>query len=277
MPQGPCPAGPWCVQDTARSQLAGCGWGLESCLVAPTPAAPQLCPSEQVGGHLQAAPGSEEGAGRGGAHACKVSVADRSPLACSAPGAGTPGRGCPSFCRHPRRSSSLRRGRSRSRARRSFTWPAPLTCSVSSRPGGGGWGRPQPSPPCPHPPKGTLPAVSGPWGGWLRGRRGGRGRPLPRCLLLNPGADIGHVDFLEKVHSLAERPYVIAGLHFDQVSAPGGRSGGQCGGRRRPVGSEAPGAVGAEGQAGASLGRAVLRATPTLVGAPPRGRWQEAC
>nr|KAF6458050.1 phosphate cytidylyltransferase 2, ethanolamine [Rousettus aegyptiacus] len=27
---------------------------------------------------------------------------------------------------------------------------------------------------------------------------------------------IGHVDFLEKVHSLAERPYVIAGLHFDQ-------------------------------------------------------------
>ncbi|KAG8507560.1 NAD-dependent protein deacetylase sirtuin-7 [Galemys pyrenaicus] len=29
-------------------------------------------------------------------------------------------------------------------------------------------------------------------------------------------ADIGHVDFLEKVHGLAERPYVIAGLHFDQ-------------------------------------------------------------
>ncbi|KAM9210662.1 ethanolamine-phosphate cytidylyltransferase isoform 2-T2 [Dugong dugon] len=27
---------------------------------------------------------------------------------------------------------------------------------------------------------------------------------------------IGHVDFLEKVHRLAERPYVIAGLHFDQ-------------------------------------------------------------
>ncbi|XP_054564948.1 ethanolamine-phosphate cytidylyltransferase isoform X3 [Eptesicus fuscus] len=27
---------------------------------------------------------------------------------------------------------------------------------------------------------------------------------------------IGHVDFLAKVHSLAERPYVIAGLHFDQ-------------------------------------------------------------
>nr|XP_045014479.1 ethanolamine-phosphate cytidylyltransferase isoform X4 [Jaculus jaculus] len=27
---------------------------------------------------------------------------------------------------------------------------------------------------------------------------------------------IGHVDFLEEVHRLAERPYVIAGLHFDQ-------------------------------------------------------------
>ncbi|KAJ8793085.1 hypothetical protein J1605_003762 [Eschrichtius robustus] len=27
---------------------------------------------------------------------------------------------------------------------------------------------------------------------------------------------IGHVDFLEKVHGLVERPYVIAGLHFDQ-------------------------------------------------------------
>nr|XP_042139196.1 ethanolamine-phosphate cytidylyltransferase isoform X9 [Peromyscus maniculatus bairdii] len=27
---------------------------------------------------------------------------------------------------------------------------------------------------------------------------------------------IGHVDFLEKVHKLAKRPYIIAGLHFDQ-------------------------------------------------------------
>uniref|UniRef100_A0A8D2F230 ethanolamine-phosphate cytidylyltransferase n=1 Tax=Theropithecus gelada TaxID=9565 RepID=A0A8D2F230_THEGE len=27
---------------------------------------------------------------------------------------------------------------------------------------------------------------------------------------------IGHVDFLEKVHRLADRPYIIAGLHFDQ-------------------------------------------------------------
>nr|XP_020043581.1 ethanolamine-phosphate cytidylyltransferase isoform X1 [Castor canadensis] len=27
---------------------------------------------------------------------------------------------------------------------------------------------------------------------------------------------IGHVDFLEKVHGLADRPYIIAGLHFDQ-------------------------------------------------------------
>lgn len=48
------------------------------------------------------------------------------------------------------------------------------------------------------------------------------GQLLPSgYLLLNLGADIGHVDFLEKVHGLAERPYVIAGLHFDQVSFPG--------------------------------------------------------
>lgn len=49
---------------------------------------------------------------------------------------------------------------------------------------------------------------------------------LPHDWLLNLGADIGHVDFLEKVHGLAERPYVIAGLHFDQVSPLGIRSGG---------------------------------------------------
>lgn len=30
--------------------------------------------------------------------------------------------------------------------------------------------------------------------------------------------DIGHVDFLEMVYKQAERPYVIVGLHFDQVS-----------------------------------------------------------
>lgn len=34
---------------------------------------------------------------------------------------------------------------------------------------------------------------------------------------LNSSADVGHVDFLEKVHQLAEKPYIIAGLHFDQV------------------------------------------------------------
>lgn len=27
---------------------------------------------------------------------------------------------------------------------------------------------------------------------------------------------IGHVDFLQEVHKLAKRPYIIAGLHFDQ-------------------------------------------------------------
>uniref|UniRef100_A0A672YIE3 ethanolamine-phosphate cytidylyltransferase n=1 Tax=Sphaeramia orbicularis TaxID=375764 RepID=A0A672YIE3_9TELE len=29
---------------------------------------------------------------------------------------------------------------------------------------------------------------------------------------------IGHVDFLEAVHKLADKPYIIVGLHFDQVS-----------------------------------------------------------
>lgn len=58
----------------------------------------------------------------------------------------------------------------------------------------------------------------------------GAGRGPRFCyLLLNRGTDIGHVDFLEKVHGLAERPYVIAGLHFDQVSLPGQRIG--CGAR----------------------------------------------
>ncbi|NXX95482.1 PCY2 cytidylyltransferase, partial [Centropus bengalensis] len=33
---------------------------------------------------------------------------------------------------------------------------------------------------------------------------------------LSRSTDIGHVDFLEKVHQLAEKPYIIAGLHFDQ-------------------------------------------------------------
>lgn len=30
-------------------------------------------------------------------------------------------------------------------------------------------------------------------------------------------SDIGHVDFLEMVYKQAERPYIIVGLHFDQV------------------------------------------------------------
>lgn len=34
---------------------------------------------------------------------------------------------------------------------------------------------------------------------------------------LTTNSDIGHVDFLEMVYKQAERPYVIVGLHFDQV------------------------------------------------------------
>lgn len=30
--------------------------------------------------------------------------------------------------------------------------------------------------------------------------------------------DVGHVDFLERAHQIAKRPYIIVGLHFDQVS-----------------------------------------------------------
>jgi len=30
-------------------------------------------------------------------------------------------------------------------------------------------------------------------------------------------SDIGHVDFLDAVSKLSEKPYVIVGLHFDQV------------------------------------------------------------
>lgn len=41
-------------------------------------------------------------------------------------------------------------------------------------------------------------------------------------------SDIGHVDFLEAVHKLAEKPYIIVGLHFDQASLVWGRGGGGC-------------------------------------------------
>lgn len=39
---------------------------------------------------------------------------------------------------------------------------------------------------------------------------------LSRLTVIFP--DIGHVDFLEAVHKLAVKPYIIVGLHFDQVS-----------------------------------------------------------
>lgn len=80
---------------------------------------------------------------------------------------------------------------------------------------------------CPHLPQRGLADFSEPWDGAAAGAlRLASGQVegqllLLRYLLLNLGTDIGHVDFLEKVHGLVERPYVIAGLHFDQVSAPG--------------------------------------------------------
>lgn len=42
-------------------------------------------------------------------------------------------------------------------------------------------------------------------------------------------SDIGHVDFLEAAHKLAERPYVIVGLHFDQASPVPVLGGGEWG------------------------------------------------
>lgn len=108
-------------------------------------------------------------------------------------------------------------------------WLAPSTCSVSSEPlllptcatWGGTWGPhfdslgPQTRLVC----RGA--AVGREDGGEALGHElsGSCSLSSPSRLLLNLGADIGHVDFLEKVHRLADRPYIIAGLHFDQVTA----------------------------------------------------------
>lgn len=50
---------------------------------------------------------------------------------------------------------------------------------------------------------------------FCRLRRGFRYRFRLDC---ESPADIGHVDFLEMVYKQAEKPYIIVGLHFDQVS-----------------------------------------------------------
>lgn len=202
-PQCPCldTAG---ASRQARPGVRGPGLGPRTCSLRPAPAPP--------GAACAGRPGC-----RGGPRVRPVRGVPARPLsltrplsAYSARGGGTPGQGCPSFCRHPRRLSSLRLERSPSPGTRSSTWPAPLTCSVSSRTGGVPDGAGGGAPPSAE---GLRRRV---WGPLL----------LPGDWLLNLGADIGHVDFLEKVHSLAERPYVIAGLHFDQVSTPGIRSGG---------------------------------------------------
>lgn len=90
-------------------------------------------------------------------------------------------------------------------------WRVPSTYSVSSGLGRGSA--------CPHLPQGGLTDLAALGGG--SGTEGGGRAAAPVLLLVpEPGTDIGHVDFLAKVHGLVERPYVIAGLHFDQVSAP---------------------------------------------------------
>ncbi|CAF89337.1 unnamed protein product, partial [Tetraodon nigroviridis] len=111
--------------------------------------------------------------------------------------ATVPGRGCPSSCRPHRRSSSSPQARSPRPGTPSSTWPGPSTCSVSFRN---------------HRPDGPLrgPQLSGMTILCFF-------LPLLLFLLTLP-SDIGHVDFLEAVHKLAEKPYIIVGLHFDQAS-----------------------------------------------------------
>lgn len=60
----------------------------------------------------------------------------------------------------------------------------------------------------------SLKFLSRIWGKWLRELW-----LYILCIGLDYVAhiDIGHVDFLETVHKQAEKPYVIVGLHFDQV------------------------------------------------------------
>lgn len=107
------------------------------------------------------------------------------------------GQGCHSSSKHHKRSSSLLLDKSLSPETPSSMWQEPLTSFVSF---------------CCSKEKNvsiltlyitTLWYQSYFWK-WL---------PLSNTL-----PDIGHVDFLEAVHKLSEKPYIIVGLHFDQVS-----------------------------------------------------------
>lgn len=134
------PASPQRPAHGQPSKLAGCGRGPGSWSTAP-----RSCP--RAAGQAGAGSPRLRGA-RGWGQVKGVPVrplALTRPLsASSAQGGGTPGQGCHSFCRRPRRSSSLLLERNRSQGRRSSTWPVPSTCSVSS---GTEWeGQPCPGP-----------------------------------------------------------------------------------------------------------------------------------
>lgn len=101
------------------------------------------------------------------------------------------GRESHSFSRHPRKSSSLPQEKSHSLETPSSMWPGLLTSSVS-------WSSRNKQ-------------------DYIRDRSHISAACLCYCLDVKFLADIGHVDFLEMVCKQAERPYVIVGLHFDQV------------------------------------------------------------
>lgn len=101
------------------------------------------------------------------------------------------GRESHSFSRHPRKSSSLPQEKSHSLETPSSMWPGLLTSSVS-------WSSRNKK-------------------DYVRKRSHISAACLCYCLDVKFLTDIGHVDFLEMVCKQAERPYVIVGLHFDQV------------------------------------------------------------
>lgn len=101
------------------------------------------------------------------------------------------GRESHSFSRHPRKSSSLPQEKSHSLETPSSMWPGLLTSSVS-------WSSRNKQ-------------------DYIRKSCNISGACFCYCLDVKFLADIGHVDFLEMVCKQAERPYVIVGLHFDQV------------------------------------------------------------
>lgn len=110
-----------------------------------------------------------------------------------------PGQGCLSSCRRHRRSSSLPQARNLNQTTPSSMWQEPLTSFVSF------WNIFSAV---------KLPAFHTPREECVCNHH--QRQRLPHLTVIF--SDIGHVDFLEAVHKLAVKPYIIVGLHFDQVS-----------------------------------------------------------